>query len=62
VAEASSSSQIEEIKDHPSDADGEEENLPAYTKKDVLPAIKAMKTADHDKLIETLTMDGDSDF
>ena len=62
AAEASSSSQIEEIEDHPSDADEEGENPPAYAKKDVLAAIKAMKTADRDELIETLTMDGDSDF
>jgi hypothetical protein len=62
AAEASNSSQIEEIGDHPSNADGEEENPPAYAKKDVLVAIKAMKTAEHDELIETLTMDGDLDF
>jgi hypothetical protein len=62
TAEASGSAQIEEVEDHPSDADGEEENLSAYTKKDVLAAIKAMKTHEHDELIETLTMDGDSDF
>jgi hypothetical protein len=61
AAEASSSTQIEEVKEHPSDAD-REENPPAYAKKNILAAIKAIKTHEHDKLIKTLTMDGDSDF
>jgi hypothetical protein len=61
AAEASGSSQIKEIDDQPLDANVEEENPPAYTKKDVLAAIKAMKTHEHDELIKTLTMDGDLD-
>jgi hypothetical protein len=35
---------------------------PAYSKKDIMTAIKTMRTQDHDELVEELSVIGDSDF
>jgi hypothetical protein len=68
AAEASGSNIAQEDVDHPSDADEESDAPstrtapPAYSKSELMTAIKAMKTQERDELIETLTMHEDSDF